>query len=124
VWLYHCLFHADTQILWNMVKDMLCNIRHLDGSVSSLVDSKRLKCSSKLTVNFYLWVLHPVAHLSNWFFMMPSIATKFQYVNPPFYFHSLHVSTPTGHLQVRYTIRYLKDYCYYNGSVACTQLDV
>jgi hypothetical protein len=30
----------------------------------------------------------------------------------PFYFpfHSLHVSAPTGHPQVRYTIRYLKDY--------------
>jgi hypothetical protein len=55
---------------------------------------------------FYLWVLHPVAHLSNWFFMTPSIATKFQYVNSPFYFNSLHVSATTGHLQVRYTIRY------------------
>jgi hypothetical protein len=33
------------------------------------------------TVSFYLWVSHPVAHLSNWFHMMPSIATKFQYVN-------------------------------------------
>jgi hypothetical protein len=28
-----------------------------------------------------VWVLHPVAHLSNWFLMMPSIATKSQYVN-------------------------------------------
>jgi hypothetical protein len=35
--------------------------------------------------NFYLWVLHPVAHLSNWFLMMPLIATKFQYVNSPFF---------------------------------------
>jgi hypothetical protein len=26
-------------------------------------------------------VLHPVAHLSNWFLVIPSIATKFQYVN-------------------------------------------
>jgi hypothetical protein len=26
---------------------------------------------------FYLWVLHPVAHLSNWFLMTLSIATKF-----------------------------------------------
>jgi hypothetical protein len=34
---------------------------------------------------FYLWVLHPVAHLSNWFLMMPPIATKFQYVNSPFF---------------------------------------
>jgi hypothetical protein len=32
----------------------------------------------------------------------------------PFYFlsHSLHVSAPTGHLQVRYTIRYVKDYLF------------
>jgi hypothetical protein len=56
---------------------------------------------------FYLWVLHPVAYLSNWFFMTPSIATKFQYINSPFFIllHSLYVSAPTGHLQVRYTIR-------------------
>jgi hypothetical protein len=40
--------------------------------------------------DFYLWVLHPVAHLSNWFFMTPSIATKFQYINSllfPFHTH-------------------------------------
>jgi hypothetical protein len=30
---------------------------------------------------FYLWVLHPVAYLSNWFLMTPLIATKFQYIN-------------------------------------------
>jgi hypothetical protein len=30
---------------------------------------------------FYLTVLLPVAYLSNWFFMTPSIATKFQYIN-------------------------------------------
>jgi hypothetical protein len=40
----------------------------------------------KVTGNFYLSVLHPVAHLSNWFLVMPSIATKFQYVTPPFLF--------------------------------------
>jgi hypothetical protein len=34
-------------------------------------------------VVFYLWMLHPVAHLSNWFLMIPSIATKFQQVNSP-----------------------------------------
>jgi hypothetical protein len=57
---------------------------------------------------FYLWVLHPVAHLSNWFCMMPSIAKNFNTLTP-FYFlcHSLNVSAPTGHLQVRYTIKYL-----------------
>jgi hypothetical protein len=38
---------------------------------------------------FYLWVLHPVAHLFNWFFMMPSIATKFQYVNSLLFSFSL-----------------------------------
>jgi hypothetical protein len=57
---------------------------------------------------FYLWVLHPVAHLSNWFLMMPSIGTKFQYVNCPFFIfpsYLLHVSAPTGHPQARYTIR-------------------
>jgi hypothetical protein len=44
----------------------------------------------------------------------------------PLYFssHSLHVSAPTSHLQVRYTIRYFKDYFYHNGSVALTQLGV
>jgi hypothetical protein len=30
---------------------------------------------------FYFWVLHPVLYLSNLFFMTPSIATKFQYIN-------------------------------------------
>jgi hypothetical protein len=39
---------------------------------------------------FYLWVLHPVAHLSNWFLVIPSIATKFQYVTPPFLFSFTH----------------------------------
>jgi hypothetical protein len=43
---------------------------------------------------FYLWVLHPVAHLSNWFFMTPSIATKFQYINSLLFSFSLHVSAP------------------------------
>jgi hypothetical protein len=42
------------------------------------------------------------------FLMMPSIATKFQYVSSPFFIfpsYSLHVSAPMGHPQVRYTIR-------------------
>jgi hypothetical protein len=35
------------------------------------------------------------------------IATKFQYILTPFIFlYSLHVSVPTGHPQVRYTISY------------------
>jgi hypothetical protein len=63
--------------------------------------------SNCYTLFLYLWLLHPVAHLSNSFLMMPSIATKFQYVNSfLFSSFSLHVSAPTGHLQVRYTIGY------------------
>jgi hypothetical protein len=34
-------------------------------------------------------VLHPVAHLSNWFFMTPSIATEFQYINSLLFSFSL-----------------------------------
>jgi hypothetical protein len=59
--------------------------------------------------------------------MMLSIATKFQYVNSPFFIfpsYSLHVSAPTGHPQVGYTIDVAKVYSYYNGSVLRTQLDV
>jgi hypothetical protein len=40
---------------------------------------RRLSCCKFFF--FYLWVLHPVAYLSNWFFMTPSIAPKFQYIN-------------------------------------------
>jgi hypothetical protein len=50
--------------------------------------------------DFYLWVLHPVAYLSNCLHMTPSIATKFQYINSlqsPFY--SLHVSALTAILR-------------------------
>jgi hypothetical protein len=49
--------------------------------------------------------------LYNWFLMVPSIATKFQYVNSPFFIfpsYSLHVSAPTGHPQVRYTISFFQ----------------
>jgi sugar lactone lactonase YvrE len=38
-------------------------------------------CSVTNIDDFYLQVLHPVAYLSNWFFMTLSIATKFQYIN-------------------------------------------
>jgi hypothetical protein len=62
--------------------------------------------SLNLCNSFYLWVLHPVVHLYNWFPMMPSITTKFQYVNSLLFSFSLDVLAPTGHLQVRYTIRY------------------
>jgi hypothetical protein len=57
----------------------------------------------------FIYVCHLLISsvFSNWLLMTPSIATKFQYVNSPFYFssHSLHISAPTGHPQVRYTIR-------------------
>jgi hypothetical protein len=52
-----------------------------------LIWAKTLKSVS--FKDFYLWVLHPVAHLSNWFFMMPSIAAKFQYVNSLLFSFSL-----------------------------------
>jgi hypothetical protein len=43
----------------------------------------------------------------NWFFMKPSIATKFQYVKSLLFSFSLTTCFgPHGHLQVRYTIRY------------------
>jgi hypothetical protein len=44
---------------------------------------------------------------SYWFFMMLSMQQSFNMLCR-FYFlsHSLHVSAPTGHLQVRHTIRY------------------
>jgi hypothetical protein len=59
---------------------------------------------------FYLWVLHPVAHLSNWFTCDSVNRNKVSIRHSPFFIflHSLHVSAPMGHLQVRYTIR-----CFY-----------
>jgi hypothetical protein len=39
-----------------------------------LITDTRFQGTIKL---FYLWVLHPVAHISNWFLVMPSIATEF-----------------------------------------------
>jgi hypothetical protein len=75
------------------------------------VTSLFAKISSEVTnfhivrsVYFYLRVLHPVAHLSNWFLMVASIATKFQYINSPFIFLLTHYMFRP--LQVRYTIRY------------------
>jgi hypothetical protein len=76
-------------------------------------------------VNFYLWVLHPVAHLSNWFFMMPLIATKFQYVNSLLFSFSLTTcfgpyGPSSGEI---YNYIFLMDYFYYNGSVARMKFD-
>jgi hypothetical protein len=70
--------------------------------------------------DFYLWVLHPVAHLSN---LVSYDAVNRNKVSIRqlslfiFSSYSLHVSASTGHLQVRYTIDIYKDYSYYNGSV-------
>jgi hypothetical protein len=69
--------------------------------------------------------LHPVVHLSNWFFMMPSIATKFQYVNSLLFSFTHYMFRPLRVI-FRWGIQLdvFKDYFYYNGSVARTQLDV
>jgi hypothetical protein len=83
--------------------------------VLMFVCSRQL-CGRKLTANFeivyfYLLVLHPVAHLSNWFLMTPSIATEIQYVNSPFFtFLLTHYMfrPPRDHPQLRYTIRCFK----------------
>jgi hypothetical protein len=74
-----------------------------------------LSKESRLLVLPELLMCNVVSHVQyktftscNWLLMMPSIATKFQYVNSPFFIfscRSLHVSAPTGHPQVRYTIR-------------------
>jgi hypothetical protein len=64
-------------------------------------------------------VLHPVAHLSN--YDAYAYAYAYDAVNRNkvsirqlslfiFSSYSLHVSAPTGHLQVRYTIDVYKDY--------------
>jgi hypothetical protein len=58
---------------------------------------------------------------------MPSIATKFQYVNSPFLFFLLtHYMFRPLRAILRWYIQFdvSKDYSYYNGSVVCTQLDV
>jgi hypothetical protein len=48
-----------------------------------------------------------ISFKANWFFMTPSTQQSFNTLTPfNFLFYSLHVSTPTGHPQVRYTISY------------------
>jgi hypothetical protein len=98
---------------WSDFKAVLLSMERGPGKNKVGKRTKKIRQEGvSVSLGFYLWVLYPLAHLSNWFFMMPSIATKFQYVNSLFYFlsHSLHVSAPTDHLQARYTIRYFKDY--------------
>jgi hypothetical protein len=57
--------------------------------------------------DFYLWVLHPVAHLSNWLFMMPSTGTKFQYVNSLFIFLLTHYMFRPIHLDILTFLHFL-----------------
>jgi hypothetical protein len=59
--------------------------------------------------------------------MMPSITTKFQYVNSPFFiFPPTHYMFRPLRAILRWDIQLdvSKDYSYYNGSVVRTQLDV
>jgi hypothetical protein len=65
--------------------------------------------------------------LCNWFLMMPSIATKFQYVNSPFFIFLLthYMFRPLRAIFRRdIQLDVFKDYFYYNGSTVRTQLDV
>jgi hypothetical protein len=61
---------------------------------------------------FYLWVLRPVAYLSDSLCRRQS-QQSFNTLTPfKFLFYSLHFSTPTGHPQVRHTISYYYYYYY------------
>jgi hypothetical protein len=65
-------------------------------------------------------------NLVAWFLVIPSVATKFQYVNSPFIFFLTHYMFQPLRAIFRWDIQLdvFKDYFYYNGSVARTQLDV
>jgi hypothetical protein len=101
-----------------------CAIMEQCRLLSQEADSDVLE--PNVTWYFYLWVLHPVAHPSNWFLVIPSITTKFQYVTPPFLSSFTHYMFQPLRAILRWGIQLdiLKDYFYYNGSVARTQLDV
>jgi hypothetical protein len=64
----------------------------------------------------------------NWFLMTPSIATKPQYVNSPFFLFFLltHYMFRPLRAILRWDIQLdvSKDYSFYKGSAVCTQLDV
>jgi hypothetical protein len=82
-------------------------------------------CLFKLfQIVFHLLVLHPVVHLSNWFPMTPSIATKFQYINSPFIFTHYMFRPLRAIFGWGIQLDIFKDYFYYNGSVVRTQFDV
>jgi hypothetical protein len=82
-----------------------------------------------LKLNSTLWFLPlgvaSCCALSNWFLMMPSIATKFQYINSPFLtrymFRPLRANF---RWDIQLDIFIFEDYFYHNGSVARTQFDV
>jgi hypothetical protein len=57
-----------------------CKLKQQEWHMTWETHIKNQICQQILK-GFYIWVLHPVAHLSNWFLVTPSIATKFQYVN-------------------------------------------
>jgi hypothetical protein len=82
---YTCqLLHNNLlrQARWNRFEFHKCDCINV---YTKIIESFFLLRDSSVGIatcyDFYLWVLHPVAYLSNWFFMTPSIATKFQYVN-------------------------------------------
>jgi hypothetical protein len=84
-WTHQLLAYTDDV---NLLGD---NMDTIKKNTETLIDASKevgpeinVKKIKYMLLFFYLWVLHPVAHLSNWFLMMPSIATKFQYVNSPF----------------------------------------
>jgi hypothetical protein len=68
-------------------------------------------------------VLHPVTHLSNWFLVTPSIATKFQYVTPPFLFSFTHYMFRPLQAILKWGIQLdvFKDYFYYIYTSSCVR---
>jgi hypothetical protein len=83
-----------------------CRATDLHGRLLDSLDRRR----------YYFFRVAPKLYSRALFPMKPSNATKFQRSTLTFYFHSLHVSAPTRHLQVRYTTDAHKDYSYHNGS--------
>jgi hypothetical protein len=111
MFLYVCnekLQNAIYLLSWSCVSIYLltCNIFRIVKWI--LIESEWGKFYYKLThFNWFQIGAGNYALRTTWFFMMPSIATKFQYLNSLLFLsHSLHVSAPTGHLQVGYTSRY------------------
>jgi hypothetical protein len=77
---------GGTGIIWNNVRV----VKVLLFKYLQHYGIKIIMLNSSCKGVFYLWVLHPVAHLSNWFLVIPSIATEFQYITPPFLFSFTH----------------------------------